>query len=209
MNRIATVALGGLITLGVSTLSASPLFTQCPPTGDNTGCQFLITIGAGGAVTVAADPTAPNNAPYDGSDDTLVGIQNNSNLAISSLPLSSTLAIFGFEGDGPCAAAPAPASCPSSAGFDPTGYGGPGVTYSGINGAQTSGIVNFAGGLQPGQSAWFGLEESLQVSDIVSGPPSTTPPGGGTPGVPEPATIALMGSGIAALVLGTRRRSLR
>jgi len=74
------------------------MFTQCPPVDKNTGCEFLVTVAAGG-VTVADDSS---QGPYDGADDTLVGIQNNSSQAISSIPLSSADQIFGFDGDGLC-----------------------------------------------------------------------------------------------------------
>jgi hypothetical protein len=74
------------------------MFTQCPPVDKNTGCEFLVTVTASG-VTVADDSS---QGPYDGADDTLVGIQNNSSQAISSIPLSSTDQIFGFDDDGLC-----------------------------------------------------------------------------------------------------------
>ncbi len=48
MHVISMAALGGLMFAGISTLSAGPLFTQCPPTGVNTGCEFLVTIAANG-----------------------------------------------------------------------------------------------------------------------------------------------------------------
>ena len=60
-----------------SSLSAAPLFPACPAVGVNTGCQFLITVGSGGTTTIAMDPNVPNNTPYDGSDDTLVGVLDN------------------------------------------------------------------------------------------------------------------------------------
>jgi hypothetical protein len=74
------------------------MFTQCPPVDKNTGCEFLITVTAGG-VAVADDGS---QGPYDGADDTLIGIQNDSSQAISSIPLASTSQIFGFDGDGLC-----------------------------------------------------------------------------------------------------------
>ncbi len=198
--RIRVFLFSAAFLLAIASLQAAPLFTQCPAVGVNTGCQFLITIGANNAVTIAADPNAPNNGPYDQSDDTLVGVLNSSNSVVTSLPLSSTLDIFGFEGDGPCTQSTHPASCPGSGGFESTGYAGPGVTYSGINAGATSGVVNFTGGLAPGQSRWFGLEEALTISQITPGTPNT----GGA--VPEPATLLMLGGGLLGLPLLSRRR---
>lgn len=204
-----------LCVFSLATLNAAA-FTQCPPTGLNTGCQFLITIGFGGAVTVAMDPDAPNNGPYDGDDDVLVGVINMSTATITSLPLSSTVhaegGIFAFDGDGPCTQTPHPASCPpnnafpgdtSSNGFpeDPTGYGGPGVTFSNIAANHQSGTVNFTAGLAPGRSAWFGLEEALtSAADITPGTPSTS-------AVPEPGSLLCMGGGIGLLGVMAWRRN--
>ncbi|MDQ6665535.1 MAG: PEP-CTERM sorting domain-containing protein [Acidobacteriota bacterium] len=202
MYKISVAALGGLMFAGVSMLSAGPLFTQCPPAGVNTGCEFLITIGSGGAASIAADPSAPNNGPYDSSDDVIVGIQNNSTSTVFSVPLTGTSStpLFQFEGDGPCTQTPGPAAgkCTS----DPSGYGGPGITYSGISVNQQSGTVNIAGGVAPGGTAWFGLEGAPTASQIVTGPPVVAPP----TGTPEPSSLALMGGGMGALLLAARRR---
>ena len=99
----------GLVGLAPSAASAAE-FTQCPPVDKDPGCQFLITVGGSG-VTVSEDNEGLG--PYDGEDDTLVGIQNNSTKAISSFPLSSAKNIYGFDGDGLCdpPAAPRPPRC--------------------------------------------------------------------------------------------------
>lgn len=200
-----TTLLGLAVFSGVT--FAGPMFTQCPAVGANTGCQFLITIASDGTVGVAQDTNPPNNGPYDSADDTLVGVLNNSSNTITSLPLSSSSAdIFGFESDGPCSQSIHPASCPSSAGFpgDSTGYGGPGITYGHISANSMSGTVFFTNGVAPGGSAWFGLEAALSsTSQITPGSPGTG--SGGT--VPEPATMLLMGAGLAALSIVRRRRS--
>ena len=147
---------------------AQPLFPQCPPTGENTGCHFLITVGRGGKVTIEEDTNPPNNGPYDGVEDTLVGIVNNSGCPLGSLPLSSPTDIFGFDGDGPCDVNPSAGNCSS----DPSGYGGPGVFFENISPDQTSGTVRFKPPLANGQSTWFGLEEALTVADFQLGVPS-------------------------------------
>ena len=158
-------------------------FPQCPAVGDNDGCAILIVINANGSVSILA-AAAPNNVPYDGADDTLIGLQNNSASSISSIDLSSaTVPIFGFDGDGICdpnswpnggGTFGAPAACPSTAGFGPTGYEGPGTSFSNISGDEMSGRVNFSpavGGVAsacgaPVASAYFALEEELSAADI-------------------------------------------
>src|SRR5580692_9608013 len=67
------------------------------PDNAATGCNTLITIAANGTVTV----TIPDTTPYDGSDDTLIGVLNNSPSAVGSLALTGS-GIFGFDGDGIC-----------------------------------------------------------------------------------------------------------
>jgi hypothetical protein len=89
--------------------TASATFTQCPPVFNDAGCGFLIQVTNGG-VSITQDATL---GPYDGSDDTLVGITNESSKTISQLSLSSAEDIFGFDGDGECdpGAAPVPPGC--------------------------------------------------------------------------------------------------
>jgi hypothetical protein len=78
--------------------ASAAAFGQCPPVQKDTGCQFLITVTDSG-VTVSEDNT---QGPYDGEDDTMVGIQNNSSKTVTSIPISSEEGIFGFDGDGIC-----------------------------------------------------------------------------------------------------------
>lgn len=196
--------LGGVLVVSMafvaSTASAvPPLFPQCPATGVNTGCQFLITINPGGSLSVAEDTTAPNNGPYDGVEDTLVGVVNNSGGPVSSFTLNSTVDIFGFDSDGPCTQIPGPSNCSS----DPSAYGGPGVFFSGINGAATSGTIGFTPALANGASAWFGLEGALTITQILGLPTVAAP------ALSEWAKILL---GVAFALLGgfalsRRRRS--
>jgi hypothetical protein len=90
------------------------MFPQCPPVGVNSGCQFLITVTSNGNV-VQGDP---NQGPYENSDDSLIGVVNNSSSSISHMPLSVPGSdLFGFEGDGICnPGGPAAPGC-----IDPTG----------------------------------------------------------------------------------------
>lgn len=177
---------------------ASTSFPECPAVGaDTSGCEFLITVtsaSGGSATAFTVTASSPDLGPYDGSDDTLVGVLNNSGSTLTSLGLSSPLDIFGFDGDGACSGAYG--TIPGCAGAtDPSGYAPKGVTFSGINGAATSGTVNFSPGLASGGSGWFSLEDALTVSQIM---PSTT--------TPEPATFGALAAGLLGLAGLVRRR---
>jgi Ca2+-binding RTX toxin-like protein len=131
--------------------------------GSDTSCAILIVINSDGSKSVLVDAS---QGPYDGSDDTLAALQNDSSSAVSSIDLSSsTQDIFGFEGDGICTVTPQPSGCP----FGPTGYEGPNNSYSNISSDAHSGRVNFTTAVPPGGSAYFGLEETLTASDISVG----------------------------------------
>ena len=83
--------------------STSPPFNECPQIGDNTSCGLLITVTDSG-ISITGDPA--NAQPYEGVEDTLVGIVNNSSKPLYRIQLSSaTTAIFGFDGDGICTVA--------------------------------------------------------------------------------------------------------
>src|ERR1017187_9873406 len=78
----------------------APPFNQCPHVGLSTGCAYLVVV-MDGASNVLSDASQP---PYDGVDDTLVGVQNSSSNSIASLPLNgSGMAILAFNGSGICA----------------------------------------------------------------------------------------------------------
>ena len=108
------VLVGTLVAVGIA-FSAVPRaqaaqFGQCPPVDADTGCQFLITIADSGP-SVAQDAT---QGPYEASDDSLIGVQNNSSKSIVALPLASPgTSLFGFEADGICnpGTAPLPSGC--------------------------------------------------------------------------------------------------
>jgi hypothetical protein len=103
---------------------AQALFTQCPPVSADQGCQFLITITNGGQ-SVVQDAT---QGPYEGSDDSLIGVQNNASNAISALPLAAPgTVLFGFEADGICdpGTGPLPPGCVPVPGSPPGTTCGP------------------------------------------------------------------------------------
>jgi len=149
-------------------------------------CNVLITFNANGSITT----TNPNAAvSYDGGlDDNLVGIVNNTGSAISSVHLSSAVDdIFGFDEDGICTVygggnysfssggTGGSGACSGASQGSSEGYAPAGVTFSGINGADTAGTVNFAGGIGAnGGTAFFSLEGpvdlNLQVNSAVPEP---------------------------------------
>jgi hypothetical protein len=153
-------------------------FNQCPAVGNAHGCAVLIVLEPDGSVHLLGDTGSGN--PYDGADDTTIGVLNLSGADISTITLSSSKDIMGFDGDGICSGlySGTPVGCP----FDSTKYAGPGITFTGINATNTSGVVNFAqsctgntaasctstpGGLRSGDSAFFSLEEALDAASFV------------------------------------------
>jgi PEP-CTERM motif-containing protein len=190
IKTLGVLLFSGLL-MGISA-HAAPL-SQCPAVGNDTqGCELLITVTAssGGVATAFTVSTAsPDQGPYDGSDDTLVGILNSSSATLTTIALNSTTDIFGFDGDGACTYI----ACPGAT--DPSGYAPAGVTFSGVNSAATSGNVDFNPGLAPGSSGWFSLEEALSASEILPGNSA-----------PEPSSFLLMGVGLTAIAASLRRR---
>jgi hypothetical protein len=98
-----TVLAGGLVWLALGVVTAPAVqaqpFGQCPAVNVDKSCQFLVTITDAGQ-SVAQDAA---QGPYDGEDDSLIGVQNSSSKAIAALPLSAPgTALFGFEEDGLC-----------------------------------------------------------------------------------------------------------
>jgi hypothetical protein len=176
-----------------------PAHDQCaaPTVGTGTGavgsangvntCGLLIKVtqvdGNGNATTftvTASNPNGvpPNNGnPYDGTQDILVGVQNNSGANLNSIPLTSSTTAFGFDGDGPCNPTyhtPAYPWC-SNTGF--TGYEGPVNTFTNISADHTSGTVSFTTAIPNGGSTWFALQGN---PNSLTAPPmmqvQTTPP---------------------------------
>jgi hypothetical protein len=147
-------------------------FKQCPAIGADTSCAILIVFNQGGTVSVYADSS---QGPYDMSDDTLVGVLNNSGVTQSRLTLSGTgqtgAPIFSFESDGICSAAflPFTGSSYCSGSYyqtDPGDYAGPQNTFTNISTDLTTGTIVFTGGLAPGASTYLSLEDTLAATSI-------------------------------------------
>lgn len=159
------MSLLGLVNQAACAGNTTPPFHQAPPVGADTSAGFLFVIEANGSLRVKSDPT---QGPYDNIEDTLCAVQNNSTKSIKSLPLAGIQDIFGFDGDGIDSVTPHPAGAP----FGPTGYEGPGTSFSNISADRRSGRVNFNPPIPPGGSRYFALEEAV----VTVCPPVTAPP---------------------------------
>ena len=106
-RKMLTFPLAAALTLGLGSLASASV---CPSTvNTNSDCGFIFTVGAGGAISGA---TVSGANPYDGSDDALIGIVNNSGSAYTgSFNLSGSGnggGLFAFDGDGICTFVSAP-----------------------------------------------------------------------------------------------------
>jgi hypothetical protein len=200
LGLAAVVAAGGglLASPAATVLAANPTppFTQCPAVAVDTSCAILIVIQPDGSLTIRVDAS---QAPFDGSEDTLVGVKNNSPITVPSIAIgSATLTVFGFEtptdgickfpftGNGYCTATPLP----------PTGYEGPDTRFSAISADKKMGTVNFTdagGGLAAGATTFFSLEGAITATSLITGAPTSlafTNTSATTSDFADPATVA-------------------
>ena len=166
----------------------------CPAFGAAAGCNEVITINPDGSFTVTGMPA--NGTNYDGSDDALVGIVNNSAYSVSSITLNGNgVDIFGFDGDGVDTYG-APGNT-----VDTTGYGGPDTYFTNISNNYTTGTVDFITALAAnGGNTYFSLEESFNATTPV------TPGPGPSSVIPEPGSLLLLGTGMLGVVAALRRK---
>lgn len=178
------VAVSALCTFSTGAFATSP----CPAIGASSECSVVITKSATGTFSLASTGIGP----YDGSDDTLIGVINNSATALTSFALSGSN-VFGFDGDGP--------NTYTGTSYGSTGYEGPNTSFTITD--VNDGVVNFLNGgvAANGGTAWFALEENL--AGAVGTPPPITVGGG----VPEPTTWAMMLLGMGAVGYAMRKRT--
>jgi hypothetical protein len=161
----AVLALAPVATASAAALPAPP-FTQCPAIGASPTCEILLVVNANGSISVEGDPSV---GTFDGSDDTLVGIVNDSQQPVRAVTVSGPgSGLSGFDGDGICSGAyggwNGSAACP----YGPTGYEGPGTSFVVSTSLPDSAEVDFANGLAPGASAYFSLEGALVTAQLTA-----------------------------------------
>ncbi len=87
----------GSFALSAGAQAAGPPFTECPAVGQDTSCQIEITVTNSGQ----SYQTDSTQGPYEGQEDSLIGVVNGTTHTVTSLQLSGG-GIFGFDGDGIC-----------------------------------------------------------------------------------------------------------
>ena len=149
-----------LLVGGLAIHSNSWAIGQCPAIGYSTSCSALITINRNGSLKIQIDSSV---SPYDGVEDSLVGVINNSGATVYGIKLTGS-DIFGLDGDGA---------------FGGNNYSGPNTNFT-IAPDGNSGVVSFNGdrGLSNGQFAYFSLEGLPSVIKLAQ--TITIDPGHGT-----------------------------
>lgn len=164
-NSLTSAAFAAFATTGSLASAQLPPAPVCPALGMDSDCGIIITVTDSGTVVQGT-----GEGPYDGADDTLIGVVNASSTPLRKLSLKSSASIFEFDGDG-IDTFGAPGN-----GSDGTGYGGPNTFFPEIGSSQT-GIVQFVVPLAPGESTYFSLENALgnvaSCADIINN--SVTP----------------------------------
>lgn len=143
-----------LVPLSRTTVVPVHAGSVCPAIGADSDCGVIITVTDSGATV-----STTGQGPYDGTEDTLIGVVNNSSQPIHALGLLSGMTVFDFDGDGiDRYGAPGNAQ-------DSTGYGGPNAYFSAISADLMSGTVNFVSPVaSQGGTAYFSLEMSIAAA---------------------------------------------
>jgi hypothetical protein len=166
----ALIASGSLAAAPAVTANAAsgpaPPFKQCPSIGASPSCEILLVVNADNSVSVEGDPSV---VPFDGSDDTLVGIVNNSAKSVSAATVSGPGSdLSGFDGDGICSGDYGTWNGSSGCPYGSTGYEGPRTSFVVNPSLPDSAEVDFTGGLAPGASAYFSLEGALVSAQLTA-----------------------------------------
>jgi lysophospholipase L1-like esterase len=144
----------------------SPPFNQCPSIGSSPSCEILLVVNSDNSITVLNDSSA---GTFDGSDDTLVGIVNNSSAAVKAITVSGPgSGLAGLDGDGICSGDYGTWSGSSGCPYGPTGYEGPGTSLVTKASLPDIAEVDFTGGLAVGKSAYFSLEGALATATLTA-----------------------------------------
>lgn len=190
-SSVAILPIGaGLMALSLT--SAQAQFAG--PVGQDTASPYagdIITINPNGTVGVSST----GNGPYDGADDTYIGVINNSAMSISSLNLSCTDGCFGFDGDGIDFFLGIPANAKDNS---YGAYGGANGYFTNVNTTTLdSGTVSFITALSAnGGTSYFSLEEAISGANQLSATVGST-------ATPLPSTwtmflVGLVGVGFVA-----------
>jgi lysophospholipase L1-like esterase len=157
--------LAGAQTAGAAS-QPSPPFTQCPAIGSSPSCEILLVVNSDNSITVLNDSSV---GAFDGSDDTLVGIVNNSSAAVKAITVSGPgSGLAGLDGDGICSGSYGTWSGSSGCPYGPTGYEGPGTSIVTKSSLPDTAEVDFTGGLAVGKSAYFSLEGALATATLTA-----------------------------------------
>ncbi len=130
----------------------------CPAVGHDSECGVIIIV-----TDLGESLYFTGQGPYDGADDTLVGVINNSSKPVSSINLASTQDILNFDNDGlDTYTITGTKTKVGGNSMDTSTYGGPNAYYTNINSAGTAGTVDFITPVAVGGgTTFFSLEEAL------------------------------------------------
>lgn len=209
MKNYNIIKAGFLTFVALPVFATTLSFPECPAVGhDTSGCELLITVtatnGSGVATAFNVTTSSPDQGPFDGSDDTLIGVLNSSHGGVFQIFFTvggAPETFAGANGDGACFGnggvglySPGPTAAQCLQGHfwntDLMDYASAGVTFvhSGILTVDSS-----LSPLSPGESTWFSLPGAITASQLAIA-------------TPEPAPLVLIAAGLSALYFIRRRK---